>query len=112
MGIVTIGWMDGVQGNLVATIIGSFAGALGGLVEAFGVWNIIDWLLEPGRDQELIGPETPEFLQRTIPYVIEILRPYEAILKEAAMVFLPTLTSAFWGTVGFNTGARMQASSH
>ena len=110
-GIVTIGLMNGVEGNWVAAIIGSFAGTLGGLVEAFAVWYAIDWLLEPGRDQELISPETPEFLQRTIPYLIEFLRPYEATLKEAAMVFFPTITSAFWGTVGFNSGAQMRASS-
>jgi hypothetical protein len=107
-GIVTVGLMHGVEGNLVATIIGSFAGALGGLVEAFFVWSAIDWLLEPGREQELISPETPEFLQRAIPLLIEFLRPIEPTMKEIAMVFFPTLTSAFWGTVGFNSGARMR----
>ncbi len=111
IGIVTIGSMNGVEGNLVASIIGSFAGALGGLAEAFFVWSGIDWLLEPGREQDLISPETPEFLQRTIPYLIELLRPMEAELKDAAIVFLPTLTSAFWGTIGFNSGARMRAPS-
>jgi len=110
-GIVAVGLLNGVEGNLVATIIGSFAGALGGLVEAFFVWSAIDWLLEPGQEEELISPETPEFLQRTIPLLIEFLRPYELAMKEIAMVFFPTLTSAFWGTVGFNSGARMRAPS-
>jgi len=110
-GVLTIGAMNNVEGNLVGAIIGSFAGAIGGLVEALVVWTIIDRLLAPQSEQELISPETPEFLQRTIPYVIEFLRPYGPVLKDAAIVFFPTLTSAFWGTVGFNSGARMRAAS-
>lgn len=106
--IWAIGALSGVEGNLLALAIGSFAGVLGGLAEAFFVWAAIDWLLEPGREQELISPETPEFLKRTIPYIIEFLRPYETFLKEAAMVFFPAITSSFWGTLGFNTGARMR----
>jgi hypothetical protein len=107
-GIVAVGTLSRVEGNLVATLIGSFAGALAGLVEAFAIWSGIDWLLEPGREEELISPETPEFLKRTIPLVIEFLRPYEAAMKEAAMVFFPAITAAFYGTVGFNSGARMR----
>ncbi len=110
-GILTAGALSGVEGNLVATLIGSFAGALGGLVEAFGAWLLLDWLLQPGSEEELISPETPEFLKRAIPYVIEFLRPYEDFLKEAAMVFFPAITASFWGTLGFNSGARVRSPS-
>ena len=112
LSITAVGLMNQVEGNLVAATIGSFAGAWGGLVEALLIWSGIDWLLSPGREEELISPETPEFLKLTIPYIIELLRPYEALLKEVAIVFFPTITSAFWGTVGFNVGARIKSPAH
>lgn len=108
VGITAVGTLSGVEGNLIAAAIGSFAGAVAGLVEAFFIWNAIDWLLAPGRYEELVNlPEMPEFLKRVIPLVIEFLRPYEASLKEGAIVFLPAVTASLWGTIGFNSGARL-----
>lgn len=109
-GILTVGWLGGVRGNLVATAIGSFAGTLAGLVEAVIIWNGLNWLFEPGRAEELVSPpETPPFLKRAIPLVIEFLRPYEASLKEFAILFFPAVTASFWGTMGYNSGAKIPA---
>jgi len=48
-------------------------------------------------------------LKRVIPWIIEFLRPYEASLKDGAIVFLPAVTASLWGTIGFNSGARMRS---
>lgn len=110
-GIATTGVLSGVRGNITATLIGSFAGAVAGLVEAAGLWTIvIQPLFEPGRAEELVSPpETPEYLKRTIPLIVEFLRPYQDFLKDIVYISLPVINAAYWGTVGFNSGAQARA---
>lgn len=109
-GIFTVGTLSGVEGNLLGATLGSLLGTLAGMVEAAAVWAGIDWLFQPGRAGELVSsPDTPPFLKRTVPLIIEFLRPYEGTLKEIAVVFFPVVTASFWGTMGFNNGARMRA---
>ena len=109
VGIFTVGALAGVEGNLAAALIGSFAGTLAGLVEAALVWNGLKWLFGPGAEQLVSAPETPEYLKRTVPLVIEFLRRYEETLKELAINVLPAVTASFWGTLGFNLGARLRS---
>ena len=109
VGIFTVGALAGVEGNAAGALIGSFAGTLAGLVEAALVWNLFQWLFGPGAEELVGDPETPEYLKRTIPLVIEFLRRYEEPLKELAINVLPAVTASFWGTLGFNLGARMRS---
>jgi hypothetical protein len=109
-GILTVGWLAGVHGSLLFTVIGGFAGTMAGLVEAVVIWNVLDYLFEPGRAEELVSPpETPPFLKRAIPLIIEYLRPYESSLKEFAILFLPAVTASSFGTIGYNSGTRIPA---
>ncbi len=108
-GIFTVGTLSGVEGNLLGAALGSLLGTLAGMVEAAAVWAGIDWLFQPGRAEELVSsPDTPPFLKRAVPLIIEFLRPYEGTLKEIAVVFFPVVTASYWGTMGFNSGARMR----
>ncbi len=109
VGIFTVGALAGVEGNIVGAVIGSLAGTLAGLVEAAILWNLIRWLFGPGAEELAQAPETPEYLQRTLPLVVEFLRRYEEPLKDLAINVLPAVTASFWGTLGFNLGARMRA---
>lgn len=109
VGIFTVGALAGVEGNVAGALIGSFAGTLAGLVEAALVWNVLKWLFGPGAEELVSDPETPEYLKRTLPPIIEFLRRYEETLKDLAINVLPAVTASFWGTLGFNLGARMRS---
>lgn len=106
-GILTVGLLGGTVGNIGATFIGSFAGAIAGLVEAAGLWTIIlQPLLEPGRVEEMLSPETPPIAKRALPLFVEFLRTHEGVIKDMVYVALPVINAAFWGTIGFNSGAQ------
>lgn len=108
LGIWAMGRIDGVEGNVTATAMGSLAGGLGGLLEAFFVYYGIDWLFSPEASDYLASSDAPEYLKFFLPRLIELFRPAEVTIKEGAMAALPTMTAAFFGTIGFNTNARLR----
>jgi hypothetical protein len=107
LGIWGVGLFDGVEGNVTGAAIGSLLGGASGIVEAFAAYLGIDWLFSPEARDYLASSDAPEYLKRGLPPLIEVLRPYEYYIKEIAFEVLPTMTAAFFGTEGFNTGARL-----
>lgn len=109
VGIVTAGSLAGVQGNATAALIGDFLGASGGMAVAAGIWlGILQPLFEPGAAEELVEPEeTPDYLKRTFPLVMRVLRPHQEMIRNSVYIAFPILFATYFGTQGFNVGAQM-----
>lgn len=108
LGIWTLGLVNGVEGNLVGAAIGSMLGGWGGILEAFVVFNLTNWLFSSQAAESLASSDAPEYLKRGLPALIKILRPSARTIRELAFAILPTMTAAFFGTMGFNSGARLR----
>lgn len=108
-GIVTAGSLAGVEGNLTATLIGDFLGAYAGMVIASLLWQVLlEPLFEPGAAEALVEPEeTPEYLRRTFPLFMRVLRPHEEMIKNTVYIAVPILFATSFGTQGFNVGAEL-----
>lgn len=108
-GIAAAGGLARVQGNITATLIGSFAGSYGGIVLAAGLWQImLQPLFEPGAAEALVAPEeTPEYLKRTFPLIMRVLRPYEETIKNTVYITFPVMLASYLGTEGYNVGAQL-----
>lgn len=112
-GIVTAGSLAGVEGNVTAALMGNFAGSFAGLVLAAVLWQVIlQPLFEPGAAEALVEPEeTPEYLRRTFPLVMQVLRPHEETIKNIVYIAFPILMASYLGTAGYNVGARLAPAS-
>jgi len=112
-GIVTAGGLAHVQGNVTATLIGSFAGSYGGIILAAGLWQILlQPLFEPGAAEALVEPEeTPNYLKRTFPLIMRVLRPHEETIKNTVYITFPVMLASYFGTEGFNVGAQIAPST-
>ncbi len=108
-GIATAGSLAGVQGSLTATLIGSLLGAFGGIGTASGLWlNLISPLFEPGAAEELVAPEeTPQYLKRTFPLLMRVLRPHEETIRNTVYITFPVMFASYFGTEGYNIGAQL-----
>jgi len=107
LGIWTLGLINGVEGNLVGATIGSVLGGWGGILEASVVFYGINGFFNQAAES-LAHSDAPEYLKRSLPALIELLRPSEKTIKELAFAILPTMTAAAFGTMGFNSGARLR----
>lgn len=108
-GITTAGSLAHVQGNVTASLIGSFAGSYGGIILAAVFWQVLlQPLFEPGAAEALVEPEeTPEYLRRTFPLMMRVLRPHEETIKNTVYIAFPILFSSYFGTEGYNVGAQL-----
>jgi len=109
IGIITAGSLVNVRGNATATLIGTVIGAFGGIVTASGLWlNLVSPLFEPGAAEELVAPEeTPDYLKRTFPLLMRVLRPHEETIKNTVYITFPVMLASYFGTEGFNVGAQL-----
>ena len=108
VGIVSAGSLAGIEGNVTSALIGDFIGAFGGMGAAAVIWQfLLRPLFEPGAAEALVEPdETPEYLRRTFPLAMRVLRPHEEMIKNTVYIAFPIMFASYFGTVGFNVGAR------
>jgi hypothetical protein len=113
IGIFGMGLLHHVQGNMFAMLIGTLSGSVSGtVVAATFVRNLIEYLLEPDTVQQITqASETPEYVKRLLPFLVDFLRKYEKQLKELPFVYIPAILAAVWGSLGYNVGATIPAKS-
>ncbi len=109
IGIVAAGSLVNVEGSVTATLIGTVIGSFGGIAAASGLWlNLISPLFEPGAAEELVAPaETPDYLKRTFPLLMRVMRPHEETIKNTVYITFPVMLASYFGTEGFNVGAQL-----
>jgi len=110
-GVYAIGSLNGVQGNVPAMLIGTLSGSLAGFVLARMIREIVNWYLQPERFQELQkNPNTPEFVLRVYPALLEFWDNYQEDFRELSVIVLRPIIASFFATIGFNIGATVSDS--
>ena len=107
-GIISMGILNGVNGNIPATLIGSLSGSLAGIVVQKPIFDLLKWTFQQQRLVELQqNPNTPELVKRLYPTLIEFFANNETQIRELSLTLIPPIIASIFGTIGFNVGASM-----
>lgn len=100
-GVISAGWLvRKVSGNWFLTYIFATAGSLTGLLNAEGVVRVTDFLMA--------SLKLTESLREDFGWSPDDIEKAKGLIYTVTRVALPILYAAFFGTLGFNTGATMQ----
>jgi len=110
-GVYAAGSLNGVQGNVPAMLVGTLSGSLAGFLIAKTIREIVNWAFQPARFQELqANPNTPEYVLRIYPALIEFWANYHEEFREFSVIVLRPIIASFFATIGFNIGATVSDS--
>ena len=112
VGVVAMGGVNNVDGNIPAAMIGSLSGTVTGLL--FENWIdkfFIPWAANPENVDRIVQNEdTPRYIRNFYRQLSTFVERHQTSIRQFTITFIPPLAAAILGAIGYNVGATVPSS--